>query len=128
MRASRAEAPPPRQSPNARRPAPAVLGRESWWLLFFSPEERPWRRAKRRNPPPGSLPAVGWKLLVLLAVSPGARSERSSALHSRSDRLHRGDSHGAETRHHGRHHSIDGAERKANQAKQPALAFGLFLY
>ena len=42
------------------------------------PLEAFWRGSKLRNPPPGSLPAVGSKLfLALLAVSPGARSDRS---------------------------------------------------
>jgi len=35
------------------------------WLLFpVLPLERLWRGLKRRNPPPGSLLAVGWKLFL----------------------------------------------------------------
>src|SRR3984893_6282481 len=42
---------------------------------------------KRRNPPPGSLPAVGWKLFAsLLAVSPRARSGNSRLSRSRGSR------------------------------------------
>src|SRR5215472_4114926 len=52
------------------------------------PLEAFWRGSKLRNPPPGSLPAVGSKLfLALLAVSPGARSDRS--VHNRGLRRSR---------------------------------------
>jgi hypothetical protein len=47
-------------------------------MLLICPLEAFWKGLKLRNPPPGSLPAVGSKLcLALLAVSPGARSDRS---------------------------------------------------
>jgi hypothetical protein len=32
----------------------------------LQPLERLWRGPKRRNPPPGSLLAVGWKLFLAL--------------------------------------------------------------
>lgn len=47
-------------------------------MLLVCPLETLWKGLKLRNPPPGSLPAVGSKLfLALLAVSPGARSDCS---------------------------------------------------
>src|SRR6267143_2385558 len=53
----------------------------------FQPLERLWRGLKRRNPPPGSLLAVGWKLFAsLLAVSPRAGSGNSRLSRSRGNR------------------------------------------
>src|SRR5437899_7031830 len=52
------------------------------------PRERLWRGPKRRNPPPGSLPAVGWKLFASsLAVSPRAESGNSPHRRSRHGSL-----------------------------------------
>ena len=62
-------------------------------MLLVCPLEAFWKGLKLRNPPPGSLPAVGLKLfLALLAVSPGARSDRSlhNSGRSRSRRRRRG--------------------------------------
>src|SRR4030088_639523 len=51
------------------------------------PLERLWRGLKRRNPPPGSLLAVGWKLFASsLAVSPRAGSGNSRLSRSRGGR------------------------------------------
>src|SRR6202165_5460317 len=51
------------------------------------PLERLWSGLKRRNPPPGSLLAVGWKLFASsLAVSPRARSGNSRLSRSRGSR------------------------------------------
>src|SRR5712692_1432661 len=56
--------------------------------LRFQPLERLWRGLKRRNPPPGSLLAVGWKLFAsLLAVSPRPGSGNSRHSRSRHGRL-----------------------------------------
>jgi hypothetical protein len=66
-----------------------VRFRHSWpaLLVLFYPLERLWRGLKRRNPPPGSLPAVGWKLFASsLAVSPRARSGNSLLSRSRGNR------------------------------------------
>src|SRR5258708_32244294 len=55
--------------------------------LRLPPLERLWRGLKRRNPPPGSLLAVGWKLFASsLAVSPRAGSGNSLLSRSRSNR------------------------------------------
>src|SRR6202158_3154978 len=55
--------------------------------LRFQPLERLWRGLKRRNPPPGSLLAVGWKLFASsLAVSPRAGSGNSRLSRSRGGR------------------------------------------
>src|ERR1700674_3049849 len=55
--------------------------------MRLQPLERLWRGLKRRNPPPGSLPAVGWKLFASsLAVSPRARSGNSRLSRSRGSR------------------------------------------
>src|SRR5258708_35168400 len=55
--------------------------------LRLPPLERLWRGLKRRNPPPGSLLAVGWKLFAsLLAVSPRAGSGNSRLSRSRGNR------------------------------------------
>src|SRR6266700_4023799 len=57
----------------------------------WQPLERLWRGLKRRNPPPGSLLAVGWKLFASsLAVYLRAGSENSRLSRSRS----RGSRHG----------------------------------
>src|SRR5438270_9888418 len=62
----------------------------SWFMAYAPGFHSRVRRlelaegSKTRNPPPGSLPAVGWKLFsILLAVFPIARSG-NSLLHSRS--------------------------------------------
>src|SRR6266849_1425975 len=66
--------------------------RDSWpallvFLLRLQPLERLWRGFKRRNPPPGSLLAVGWKLFASsLAVSPRAGSGNSRLSRSRGNR------------------------------------------
>src|SRR6266404_7540787 len=55
--------------------------------LRLQPLERLWRGLKRRNPPPGSLLAVGWKLFASsLAVSPRAGSGNSRLSRSRGSR------------------------------------------
>src|SRR6266446_271988 len=55
--------------------------------LRLHPLERLWRGLKRRNPPPGSLLAVGWKLFASsLAVSPRAGSGNSHLSRSRGSR------------------------------------------
>src|ERR1700674_5097733 len=55
--------------------------------MRLQPLERLWRGLKRRNPPPGSLLAVGWKLFASsLAVSPRAGSGNSRLSRSRGSR------------------------------------------
>src|SRR6266550_1900897 len=55
--------------------------------LRLHPLERLWRGLKRRNPPPGLLLAVGWKLFASsLAVSPRAGSGNSRLRRSRGNR------------------------------------------
>jgi hypothetical protein len=70
--------------------------------LRLPPLERLWRGLERRNPPPGSLLAVGWKLFAsLLAVSPRARSGNNRLSRSRGNRHGRlgGNSLGGEGEH-----------------------------
>jgi hypothetical protein len=76
------------------------------------PLEAFWRGSKLRNPPPGSLPAVGSKLfLALLAVSPGARSDRS--LHNSGLRRSR----------NGRRRALDSLRGKGQHAREHTTAF-----
>src|SRR5579885_2934429 len=95
---------------DAGRTLPLAGFAGSWRaLLVFGSQSQPGAtlaRAERRNPPPGSLSAAGWKLfLALLAVSLLAESARSglnSGLHrSRGSRLRRrgGHSLGGEREH-----------------------------
>src|SRR6267378_111613 len=83
----------------------------------FQPLERLWRGLKRRNPPPGSLLAVGWKLFAsLLAVSPRAGSGNSRLSRSRGNRHGRlgRNSLGGDRQHYERKNSTgeDGSEGK----------------
>src|SRR5712692_9097929 len=83
--------------------------------LRFQPLERLWRGLKRRNPPPGSLLAVGWKLFASsLAVSPRAGSGNSRLSRSRGSRHGRlgRNSLGGDRQHYGRKNSTgkDGSE------------------
>src|SRR5882724_13598525 len=94
--------------------------------LRWQPLERLWRGLKRRNPPPGSLLAVGWKLFASsLAVSPRAGSGNSRLSRSRGSRHGRlgGNSLGGERNHTGRKNSTrrDGCEGKIWKiaAKEP---------
>src|SRR5882762_10139984 len=84
--------------------------------LRFQPLERLWKGLKRRNPPPGSLLAVGWKLFARsLAVSPraGSGNSRLSRSRSRHGRLGR-NSLGGDRQHCERKNSTgeDGSEGK----------------
>src|SRR6266404_847827 len=82
--------------------------------LRFQPLERLWKGLKRRNPPPGSLLAVGWKLFASsLAVSPRAGSGNSRLSRSRHGRLGR-NSLGGDRQHYERKNSTgqDGSEGK----------------
>src|SRR5882762_11499718 len=85
--------------------------------LRFQPLERLWRGLKRRNPPPGSLLAVGWKLFASsLAVSPRAGSGNSRLSRSRGNRHGRlgRNSLGGDRQHYERKNSTgeDGSEGK----------------
>src|SRR5260370_4911740 len=87
--------------------------------LRLQPLERLWRGLKRRNPPPGSLLAVGWKLFASsLAVSPraGSGNSRLSRSRSRGSRHGRlgGNSLGGDGQHYKRQNSTgeEGSEGK----------------
>src|SRR5882757_6888666 len=98
--------------------------------LRLQPLERLWRGLKRRNPPPGSLLAVGWKLFASsLAVSPRAGSGNSRLSRSRGSRHGRlgRNSLGGDGQHHGRQNSTgkDGSEGKSGEKGAEAPAGGL---
>src|SRR6266849_4031404 len=99
--------------------------RDSWpallvFLLRLQPLERLWRGFKRRNPPPGSLLAVGWKLFASsLAVSPRAGSGNSRLSRSRGSRHGRlgRNSLGGDGQHYERQNSTgkDGSEGESRR-------------